>query len=61
MRDFLSYDPATTVPGHLPDRPADPVARAREHARADLPKRFYTEATAGPAEAEAGPGWRGVW
>lgn len=45
MRDFLSYDPKTTEPDHLPDRLADPMARIRDHAGLDLPKRFYQDVT----------------
>lgn len=54
MRDFLSYDPTETKP-EFTEPVVDPVARARDHARADLPKRFYREVSVGPAE---GGGWR---
>lgn len=61
MRDLLSYDPKETrdvEPGPRPDRADDPVARARAHARTDLPKRFYTAVTTDPVDPSAGGGWR---
>lgn len=50
MRDLLSYDPAADTVEPAPD----PVRRAAEHARVDLPKRFYETATVGRAD----DGWR---
>lgn len=45
MRDFLSYDPRQ----EKVEAP-DPVARARELSRQDLPKRFYAEVTVAAGE-----------
>lgn len=46
MRDFLSYDPR-----HEKVEAPDPVARARELSRQDLPKRFYAEVSVAPGDA----------
>ncbi|MEJ1161248.1 ATP12 family chaperone protein [Prosthecomicrobium sp. N25] len=52
MRDFLSYDPKDYDPSRFEASAfdPDPVQRARNAFRTELPKRFYKDATAEPAE-----------